>query len=72
MFEPIAEPALDIVRAKRIDLAQFAAHNHLTRLTHQRVARVVVRDGKDDADGDLGQLPIERVVAVEFGGLEPK
>src|SRR5579875_3752019 len=57
-FQPRSQPALNVESAEGVDLAQLAGLNHLTGLTNQRVAGVVVADGEDYARllHDLGQL----------------
>src|SRR5689334_9790547 len=42
-FEPRAEPALDVIRAERLNLSQLTVENHLPRVADERVARVIVR-----------------------------
>src|SRR5438128_7678961 len=57
-FQPAPQPALDITSADRVDLPEFPGTDHLARLAHQGVARVIVRDGEDYARllDDFGQL----------------
>ncbi len=47
-LQPRPQPALDVFRADRLDLTQFAGEHHLAGLPHERVAGVVVGDGEDD------------------------
>ena len=41
------QPTLDVVGTHGLNLTQFSTENHLTRLTNQRISRVVVGQCKD-------------------------
>ena len=73
-FQTRPQPSLDVARANRVDLAQFAAQDHFPRLPHQRIAGVVVREREDDIraidDGGeflgLGEVEGQRLVAHDI------
>ena len=66
LLQRVPQPALDVVAADRLDLAQLPAQAHLPGLPDQRVAGVVVHQGEhaggvlDDLHQPFGLVVVER------------
>ena len=69
LLKPRAQPTLQIETPYRLNLAQLATQNHLARLSHQRIARVGMRHGKDHSGliNRLGQfLRLRKIESHRF------
>src|SRR2546429_5695377 len=56
------QPVLHVLRLDDADSAQLAGRHHLTRLPHEGVARVVVREAKDETAAPYGLYDVERIL----------
>ncbi len=61
VFELGREPILHILDLHDADRAQLARRDHLARLAHHRVSRVVVRDAEDETGAPHRLHQVERV-----------
>src|SRR2546425_12484166 len=62
VFQLGGQPVLHILRLDDADGAQLAGRHHLARLTHHRVARVIVRDAEDEPGAPYRLHEVERVL----------
>ena len=61
VFQLGRQPVLDVLYLDNADRPQLADRNHLARLPHQRVTRVVVREAEHETAAPHGLHEVERV-----------